>query len=525
MARLSNALHSGVHRAARTAAELPSSALDLASTMRLAGVAHTLLASPSMPNLGKLVGVMAVAAIAALGGCSSGDGSPASSRGGARADDGGADTPDSSTADANLPDAASTAPGAPSGLAVVAVPVVTEVTTFAGSGAAASSDGTGGAASFNVPTGVAVDAAGNLYVSEYAGNRIRKVTAAGVVTTLAGSGAAAFADGTGAAASFNGPTGVALDAQGAVYVADGGNHRIRKVTPMGEVTTLAGSGTAAFAEGIGAAASFDRPTNLAADPAGNLYVADAGNERIRKVTPARAVTTLAGSGTAAFADGTGGAASFSEPSGVALDAAGTILVVDLNNYRIRKITAGAVVTTLAGSGAFTPFSNGTGAAATFFNSAGIAVDGAGNAYVADFGNRRIRRVTPAGAVTTLAGSGAAFLADGTGSGASFSSPDGIAVDALGKVYVTDSSSHRIRKLVSVGIGELVVTWNVPSGGAAGYAASATAAGHATRTCVATGLAKCTLSGLTSGVPYSVSVIATSAAGASAPSAGVTATPN
>jgi streptogramin lyase len=323
-----------------------------------------------------------------------------------------------------------------------------EVTTLAGSGYRASTNGTGTAASFWNPSGVAVDGNGNVYVADQNNDLIRKITPAGVVTTFAGSGSAGAANGTGTAASFWYPSGVAVDGNGNVYVADQNNDLIRKITPAGVVTTLAGSGSAGAANGTGTAASFNSPNGVAVDGSGNVYVADKFNHLIRKITPAGVVTTLAGSGSDGSANGTGTAASFSYPLGVAVDGSGNVYVAD--SYLIRKITPAGVVTTLAGSGSYGA-ANGTGTAASFHSPYGVAVDGSGNVYVADYSNQVIRKVTPAGVVTTLAG-GAGFnysgSANGTGTAASFKYPNGVAVDGSGNVYVSDYANNLIRKIAT-----------------------------------------------------------------------------
>ncbi len=224
------------------------------------------------------------------------------------------------------------------------------VTTLAGSaGAVGSADGTGSAARFSSPFGVAVDGAGNVYVGE--GNDIRKVTPAGAVTTLREiAEVPGSADGTGSAAGFNGANGVAVDSAGNVYVADTSNCTIRMVTPAGVVTTLAGSvGACESADGAGSAARFNNPFGVAVDSGGNVYVGDKYNDTIRKVTPAGVVTTLAGSaGLSGSSDGTGSTARFWGPSGVALDSAGDLYVADTDNCTIRKVTPTGVVTTLVG---------------------------------------------------------------------------------------------------------------------------------------------------------------------------------
>ncbi len=343
------------------------------------------------------------------------------------------------------------------------------VSTLAGSGTGGFADGAGAQAQFYNPGGVAVDGAGNLYVADGTNHRIRKVSPAGVVSTLAGSGTGGFADGAGAQAQFYYPGGVAVDGAGNVYVADGSNHRIRKVTAAGVVSTLAGSGSGGFADGAGAQAQFYDPTGVAVDGAGTVYVADRDNNRIRKVTAAGAVSTLAGSGTAGFADGAGALAKFTFPVDVAVDKAGSIFVADgacgrfdygnWDNFRIRKVTASGVVSTLAGSGIW-GLTDGMGTQARFAFPLGVAVDSAGNVLVADSENNRIRKVGADGVVSTLAGSGCGYdcggFADGVGAQARFNIPSGVAVDGAGNIYVSDQYNHRIRKVFGDGVSRPVV---------------------------------------------------------------------
>jgi sugar lactone lactonase YvrE len=387
------------------------------------------------------------------------------------------------------------------------------VTTLAGSGTAGYADGVGAAASFNSPYGLGCDAAGNLFLSDVLNHRIRKITPAGVVTTLAGSGVAGLAEGTGAEASFSSPHGLTVDVGGNIYVADRNNHRIRKVTPAGVVTTLAGS-TRGLAEGTGAAAKFDNPHGIGVDLAGNVYLADTNNLRIRKVTAAGVVTTLA----------TG----FNTPVGIAVDAAANVYVGATYNYSVRKVTPAGVVTTLAGSTA--GYVDATGTAAKFNRPHDVALDARGNVYVCDRDNHRIRKVTPAGVVTTVAGSGTPAFADGTGAAASFDNPIGIVLDPAGNVYVSDVNNHRIRKIDPVGVGQIAVAWSEPSTAGSSpivsYVATASAAGQPTRACTANAPAStCTIRGLTSDVAYDVSVTASNADGSGPPSVGATATPN
>ena len=313
------------------------------------------------------------------------------------------------------------------------------VTTLAGS-TNGNNNGTGTAAKFNAPSGVAVDSSGHVYVADQGNHRIRKISPAGVVTTFAGS-TQGYMDDTGTAAKFNAPSGVAVDSSGHVYVADQGNHRIRKIDPAGVVTTLAGS-TSGSADGTGTAAQFNGPYGVAVDSSGQVYVADFSNNRIRKIDPTGVVTTLAGS-SYGYMDGTGTAARFRYPTGVAVDSSGQVYVADLLNNRIRKISPTAVVSTLAGSSS--GYMDGTGTAAQFNQPSGVAVDSSGNVYVADFSNHRIRKISPAGVVTTFAGSSSGYM-DGALADAKFNGPTGVAVDSSGFFYVADRDNHRIRKI-------------------------------------------------------------------------------
>ncbi len=304
-------------------------------------------------------------------------------------------------------------------------------------------EGAGATAMFSQPTGLAMDRGGNLYVADHSNNRIRKITPDGMVSTLAGSGAttAGYADGTGAAAQFSFPTGIAADSGGNLYVADNLYSNIRKITPDGVVTTLAGSGkttNGGYLDGTGAVAKFYFPSEVAVDSSGNVYVADAGNNRIRKITPGGEVSTLAGSGAAATVDGQGVAAQFNYPTGVAVDSKGIVYVADYYGNRIRKITPGGAVTTLAGSGTAGK-ADGLGAAAQFNSPYYVAVDSADTIYVSDYNNAVIRKITPEGLVSTLpvlTGSKNAVLVDGAGSVYASSSLNGV----ISKYGVTPSLS-------------------------------------------------------------------------------------
>lgn len=266
-----------------------------------------------------------------------------------------------------------------------------------------------------------------------------------VVSTIAGS-SAGYQDGQGTSAKFNGSAGIVVDANGNLFVADRLNHCIRKITPTGMVSTFAGSGIAGFLDNTGIAAQFYYPTHLAIDLNGNIFVADSNNHRIRKITSSGAVTTLAGSDNFGFADGNGISAKFWTPCAIALDSNGVIFVAEKQNNRIRKVLQNGDVSTFAGNGN-SGSANGTGTAAEFRNPFGIAIDVEGNIYVSDSSNNRIRKITTTGVVTTLAGSSSGYL-DGIGTSAKFSYPIGISVATDGKVFVSESGGCKIRMITS-----------------------------------------------------------------------------
>jgi sugar lactone lactonase YvrE len=354
------------------------------------------------------------------------------------------------------------------------------VTTLTGScGSSGSADGTNNVARFNSPSGIAVDAAGNLFVADTGNHIIRKVTLVGtnwVVTTFAGSApSAGKADGTNTVARFNGPSGVAVESARTIYVADTTNCTIRKVTSGGVVTTVAGSPTnSGCVNGTGASARFYYPYGVAVATNGNVYVADSSNCIIRQVTSAGTVTTLAGQcGSCGSLDGTGGAAQFMQPYGVAADRNGNVYVADSLNDTLRKITNGGLVTTLAGSVDLPGTNDGPGIWASFNQPYGVAADTANSMFVADTYNHTIRKITSSGLVTLLAGQpGVSGTNDGVGSSARFKFPSAVAVDASGNVFVADTGNQTIRRVTSTGVVTTIGGTPGVIGGANGLGTSA-----------------------------------------------------
>lgn len=270
-----------------------------------------------------------------------------------------------------------------------------------------------------------------------------------VVSTFAGGFAKGVADGIGANAGFNVPIGIACDAVGNVYVADAGNYKIRKIAPSGLVSTFAGSGAAGAVNGTGASASFNFLKSLVCDAQGNLYVTD--GSQIRKISPAGVVSTLAGLAyTQGATNGSAAVATFNSPGNLAIDAAGNIYVADYGNNMIRKVTQAGVVSTYAGTGV-AGMTDGYATGATFNGPAGLAFDAAGTLYVADRNNCLIRKVTPGGvAVITISGTSVPGVLNGNGTSASFDHPDGLAIDGSGNLYIADTFNNLIRLMTPDG---------------------------------------------------------------------------
>ena len=320
----------------------------------------------------------------------------------------------------------------------------TIVTIFAGNGSMGMHDGRGDSASFANPMGITADRDGNLFVADSHNNLIRKINSEGDVSTFAGSGAPGSCDGQGAKASFFYPGALAADSNGNIYVADTHNNLIRKITPAGTVSTVAGRLTHETAD-LDSPDRFDNPSGIAVDKAGNIYVADWNNDEVRKITGQGTTTIIAGSRNPGASNGISKAATFYLPGGIAVDGKGNIFVADTYNNMIREIKPNGWVTTLAGQkkkGA----QDGKGATAAFLHPQGIAIDGLGNIIVADMGNNTIRQVSTGGIVTTIAGNGSRGEENGPALQASFSRPYSVAVGPDGSIYVADFQNNLIRKI-------------------------------------------------------------------------------
>jgi len=321
------------------------------------------------------------------------------------------------------------------------------VSTLAGDGHWGYRDGSGSQARFLGPEGLAVDRQGNIYLSEFIGNRIRRITPDGTVSTLAGTGISGYVDGPASSAQFDNPSGIALDNTGNLFVADSFNHCIRVVRPDGTVSTLAGDGKAGYRDGPTTQAQFNLPIGVTLSPSGVIYIADSGNNRIRAISPEGMVTTLAGSGERGFKDGPPELAQFNAPAYLSVGPERNIYVSEScepkGNHAIRRITPEGVVATVAGLG-FPGRADGPISKAGFSCPRGLDFDTAGNLYIADGANDRIRVITSEDMVYTLAGIGTNGYIDGAGSQAAFLHIKDVALDGEGRLYVAEMITNRIR---------------------------------------------------------------------------------
>ena len=323
---------------------------------------------------------------------------------------------------------------------------------LAGSGVAGSIDGVGPAARFSGPSGVAIGPQGDIVVADFSASRIRAVAMPlAAVTTLAGSAAPGLVNSVvPLTASFRAPAGLAVNRAGDVFVADSGNHVIRRIAAgTGEVTTFAGDGVAGHANGTGTLARFNGPRGLAIDGSDNLYVADTGNHSIRKITPTGVVTVLAGTpGSPGRADGAAAAAKFSGPVGIAVNLQGVVFVADTQNHQIRAVTLAGQVETVAGSGQ-NGLRDGTGSQAQFSLPLGLAVDAQSTLFVADSGNHALRQVPlvgTLGTVLTIAGNGVAGYREGVAAAVAMDQPTAVVVDSAGNLLFTEGGGQRLRSL-------------------------------------------------------------------------------
>ncbi len=324
-------------------------------------------------------------------------------------------------------------------------------TIAGGAGLSGNADGPVASARFNAPYGVLVDSSGNIFVGDSGNHAIRKISGGGVMTYAGVAAPTAFGstDGIGSAARFRSPRSLAIDAAGTLYVADTGNNAVRKITPGALVSTVG-------------PAFYSAPGGIAVDSAGNVYVADTSNHAVRKIDLGGTVTVFAGSvGTGGFADGPGASARFLFPQGLSIDRAGNLYLCEFTNCTIRKITPAGVVSTIAGSANQIGSTDATGTAARFNRPFGTAVDGAGNVFVADSYNNLIRKITPVGVVTTIGGLvNSPGSTNGAGSVARFDSPVSISVDGAGNLYIAETNNHTIR-LGTPPSGEKLPGINVP----------------------------------------------------------------
>ncbi|MGW6771380.1 NHL domain-containing protein [Streptomyces sp. NPDC055037] len=327
-------------------------------------------------------------------------------------------------------------------------------------------------AELNRPYGIAVDSVGTVYFSDYSNRRIRKITTDGKISTVAGNGASGYQGDNGPAVSaqLNCQRGLAVDSAGAVYIADTDNHRIRKITADGKISTVAGTSTKGFSGdgGPATAARLNRPFGVVVDSAGVVYIADADNHRIRMVTADGTISTVAGTASAG-SKGDGGpavSAQLNRPHGVAVDDAGDLYISDTSNHRVRRVTVDGTISTVAGTsaGGFGG-DDGPATSAQLKTPVDVVVDSAGTLYISDADNHRVRKVTTDGTISTVVGTGTAGFGgdDGPPASAQLSSPFGLAVDCVDTLYIADHVNHRVRKVASEKMAGLpdsgtVVSW-------------------------------------------------------------------
>jgi len=326
--------------------------------------------------------------------------------------------------------------------------------TFAGNGIQGSTGDGGNAtlAEINFPQGLAIDATGNIYFSERPGHKIRKITTSGIISTIAGIGTPGFSgDGFSAmSAQLNYPAGIAVDNSGNIYIADASNNRIRKINTSGIISTIAGTGVIGYSGdgGLATAAQISQPHGVAVDNSGNVYIADNGNHCIRMINTSGTITTIAGTGVAGYTGDGGPAASaeLNSPTDISIDATGNIFIADWGNHSIRKISVTNTITTVAGTGTAGYSGDGGNAISAQLKAPyGLMVDASGNLYISDAGNARLRKVNSSGIINTIAGNGfAAYSGDGGPANVAGTSAYRSVIDGSGNIYLVDADHMRLR---------------------------------------------------------------------------------
>ncbi|WP_405642440.1 RICIN domain-containing protein [Streptomyces uncialis] len=353
-------------------------------------------------------------------------------------------------------------------------PAAPPISTIAGTGVAGftGDNEPAVAARLNRPYGIAVDSSGTLYFSDFNNHRVRRITTDGKISTVAGTGVAGFSgdNGPAAAAQLNGPREVVVDSAGAVHVVDSNNHRVRRITTDGKISTLAGTGVAGFSGdgGPATAARLNLPLGVAMDSSGVLYLADYNNHRVRRITTDGKISTVAGTGVAGFGgdNGPAGPAQLRNPYALAVDSADALYIADSGNHRVRKVTGDGKISTVAGTGVAGFGGDGGPALSAQLNlPLGVAVDSSGVLYVADARNHRVRRIAADGTVSTVTGTGTAGFGgdDGPAASAQLNNPLGLAVDCVDALHIADHVNNRVRKIASPKMAGLpgsgtVVSW-------------------------------------------------------------------